>query len=271
MVGLIIRHAAYPGIPGIDVLLTPSATSLCSYLGLSQERWSKGFGSEKEVWEWLADVKEGGMLEVAYKRMVRPRAVRQKGHKKKMGALDGFVAFLRGTKWGEGWDADMDMPAPESRVSAMILGGDGGDEKRPETPLDQIRSIPTLAGLASLADTSLPPLSPSGTATSIASSGPLTPSTSMTNGQDQPEATHPDSPTPLDPRALAALHLWGKQDEYDAELKERKGKAAYLYERQMERVKRRERARGMEFRKMGLQEEGQGEESLKARLRAVQI
>lgn len=252
MVGLIIRHPAYPGIPGIDVLLTPSAAELCSYLGLDQARWADGFDNEQQVWAWLTNVKEGGMLEVAYRKMVRPRAVRQKGHKKKAGALDGFVAYLRTTQWGEGWDRDVDVETGLPIPLGLALGS------RPETPLDQIST-----------SDKVPALSPSGTATSIASSsGPLTPSTSSfsTDGL-HPDAIHPDYPIPLDERALAALQRWNKGQEYGAKLAERRVKAAYLYERQQERMMRKARHVAGEMRKEGLKEV----EGLEERLGAVSV
>lgn len=278
MVGLIIRHPAYPGIPGIDVLLTPSADELCAYLGLDRDRWARGFDNELEVWGWLTTVREGGMLEVAYKKMVKPRAVRQKGHKKKAGALDGFVGYLRTTRWSEGWDAGMG-------AGYEVITGQGagveGKEVRPETPISQLSSH--------IAAHTVPALSPSGTATSISSAGPMTPSSSTTYSVNTPtslatstststttststssstsEAYHPDHPVPLDERALSAIARWGKQSEYDAELAERRVKAAYLYERQQERVQRRARAEEMRARKEALEE---GEmEGLGARLAAI--
>lgn len=235
MVGLLIRHSPYPLIPGIDVQLTPSAIELCSFLGLDMEVWKQGFETELECWEWLTQVKQGGMLEVAYKKMVRPRAVRQKGHKKKAGGLDAFVDFLRGTEWGEGWDEGYDA------------------EGRPLTPTAKAAS-----GAAFTIGT--PPLSPSGTAITNDSTGPLTPSTSQSASAsaqpNQGEAVQPDHPIQLDERAEIALDRWSKRAEYEASLAERKVGAAYLYERQQLRIESKARAQQNAARKAQLELEG---------------
>lgn len=214
MVGLIIRHAAYPGIPGIDLRLTSDVDELCDYLGLSREIWARGFETEQECWTWLATVRPGGKLEEAYKRMVRPRAVRQKGHKGKAGGLDAFVAYLRTTRHGEGWDTDL---------------------VRAETPL------PLLA--ADTAETqAVPPLTPS-SATTTSTSPLLTPgSASASLVQAAANMLDPENPVPLDARAQDALDRWDKREAYEAILKKRKTEVTFLAERQQKRIQGRQRA-----------------------------
>lgn len=245
MTGLIIRHPAYPGLPGIDLRLTSSADEICAYFGLDRARWEAGFDNEEQVWEWLATVEEGGKLEGAYKRMVRPKAVRQKGHKNKAGALDGFVTFLRGTKHGEGWES-------------MTPSGAGGD--RTATP------VPTPV------DTSLPPLSPS-TMTTMSTSPPLTPQsgTPGTSVQSSADMIDPENPIPLDCRAEAALERWGKREAYDALLAERKAAAIPIAASQKKRQESKQKALEEARRKLEEEEEKAMGGSLAAAVEAIRI
>jgi hypothetical protein len=245
MTGLIIRHPAYPGLPGIDLRLTSSADEICAYFGLDRARWEAGFDNEEQVWEWLATVEEGGKLEGAYKRMVRPKAVRQKGHKNKAGALDGFVTFLRGTKHGEGWEN-------------MTPSGGGGD--RTATP------VPTPV------DTSLPPLSPS-TMTTMSTSPPLTPQsgTPSTSVQSSADMIDPENPVPLDSHAEAALERWGKREAYDALLAERKAAAIPIAASQRKRQESKQKALEEARRKLEEDEEKAMGGSLAAAVEAIRI
>lgn len=240
MTGLIIRHPAYFGIPGIDLRLTSSADELCAYFGLDRAIWEGGFDTEEGVWQWLATVEEGGKLEDAYKRMVGPKAVRQVGHKSKLGALDQFVTFLRGTKYGEGWES-MGKKSETAEVT---------EAERSSTPLPLETPI------------ALPPLSPS-TATTISTSPPLTPHSIISNAITEAQLD-PEKPVPLDSRARAALERWGKDEAYEVILAERKEVAAVLADNQKRRIESKQKA-------LELQRKKEEEEEMEGKMGGVSL
>jgi hypothetical protein len=239
MTGLIIRHPAFYGVPGIDLRLTSSAQELCDYLGLDLEKWREGFDSELDVWRWMTTVEEGGKLKGAYRRMVRPRAVRQVGHKSKLGALDQFVDFLRETKHGEGWEGMVKikfgevrqadqyntiLPAPES---SLIPDSDTPDkpspaeEKEEEDPDNIPESTPVVITQWPVTPTYIPHPFYSYIPTDV---------------------LDPDNPAPLDPRAESALRRWGKMEAYEALLAEKRAVATVLYSSQQKRIENKQKA-----------------------------
>lgn len=236
MTGLIIRHPAFFSLPGLDVRLTSSAEELCEYLGLDYARWQEGFDTELDVWQWLTTVEEGGKLEGAYRRMVRPKAVRQAGHKSKLGALDSFVAFLRTTRHGDGWDWET---GTRIKVKEPEKEGEGGEPVTPSITEEASTEV-VVTETAPTEDASTLTTSSPSESTPLSTSPPLTPVPELP--RTNVDSLDPERPLPLDIRATAALERWGKLEEYEALITERRVAALILWSQQQRRIINKQKA-----------------------------
>jgi hypothetical protein len=57
---LVVHHSPYPGEPVISVELTSSAGKLLQWLGLEYGRWQNGFDTQAEYQQWLAGMLSNG-------------------------------------------------------------------------------------------------------------------------------------------------------------------------------------------------------------------
>jgi hypothetical protein len=57
---MVIHHTPYPGEPVISLELTGSAEELLEWLGLDYERWKVGFEAQEGYQQWLAGISQKG-------------------------------------------------------------------------------------------------------------------------------------------------------------------------------------------------------------------
>ena len=192
------KFAPFLGIPAVHLHLTSEATRFCEWLGLNYQAWLDAqFGTEVELWEWLADVPPDSPLAKVWTELGGPRKRKDdeskgvgqktvfKTHKKKLPGLFNFLYWLR---------------RPESKWS----GGRATDK------------VETTVGES----TEAAPNTVSAPRTSEESAAiPLI------------DLIDPESPRPLNDNAAAALAFWNLRERYDTLLAERQVQARYLVER----------------------------------------
>jgi hypothetical protein len=101
---LTLRHSPLAGYPLIDITLSADFDAVMHWLGLDLDRWEHGYDSKEELYEWLASVREGSVLEqgwevVRQEGLGRMRVDWKRFHTRVDGLPD-FIEWLRSNKQG---------------------------------------------------------------------------------------------------------------------------------------------------------------------------
>ncbi|ORY20828.1 hypothetical protein BCR39DRAFT_554683 [Naematelia encephala] len=202
---IVLRHAPFVGVPGIDIALTSDPRAFCDWLGLNYTTWLETeFTHEHDLWEWLVDTEPDSLAGGALKRL--------------------------GTEW-----ETIKLNPEIARARKRAKGGPSASArfidwlKRPESNWYSPSPIPT----------AVPATQPQSEEHAI----PTTPETITSSSETSTpnNLIDPDHPKQLSDRAKAAVVFWGKLEEYEKELASRLVTARELASNQRRRIEARHR------------------------------
>jgi hypothetical protein len=225
---MVIHHTPYPGEPVISLELTGSAEELLEWLGLDYARWKVGFEAQEGYQRWLAGISQkgnnwalhegigGSRAALGWARLVnQPGPIKDTfGHQKaRIQKLEDFRTWLRSINYSS-------LVQPPDLVTTLK-----------QTPADPpavthkqiiVRTEVTLAINLLTGETTQ-----EGSTTTII------------HPPDQPDRLSID-PRPLDEYAIETLRYFGKLEEYERILAERRTEVAVKVENRKRKEQNRE-------------------------------
>ncbi|WWD21683.1 hypothetical protein CI109_106169 [Kwoniella shandongensis] len=272
---LTLRHIPFFGLKPVDITLTSSPEAMCAWLGLSWETWltdGETWKDDKDLWEWLtapyptnghrqlrgdgnrssgSERELPGIVGGAVNETLTERALRRMARRQR--TKNGDQVSTRGRR-NHIIDQFFDWLRTESKFAQADETSSSGQHKiasptpveRGDTPqlvkrIEEIVIDPPSTTADITSSTSVSAISSPSGLTPKTGSGITTPSSSTILPLN-PSLFDPDNPTPLDKYAEDALVYWGKREEYDAVLEERRVAAKVIAQRQRDKALRREEA-----------------------------
>lgn len=205
-----LRYSPYFGLEPIRMEITSCPEELCDWLGVDYAKMERGLETEKDLWRWATEVREGGAIDAVWK-IVADRGKRgDKGTPRRKGKDEGWVRFVQWLR--------TDKESPYNMES--------GDPARLTGSVNQVSDATTLnpPNSTSTADanSSREPVLEGGTVTLVP-----TPAQIKVN-EDLLDA---ERPKPLHYKAQDVLERFGKMDELSELLNERKMAAVVMANR----------------------------------------
>ena len=227
---MVIHHTPYPGEPVISLELTSYADELLEWLGLDYERWKEGFDTQDGYQQWLAGISQYGdgwelregiresRVALGWARLVDQLGPIKDtfGHQKsRIQKLEDFRTWLRSIKY------------------SSLVQNPGPVATSKQTPADP--PVVTHKRIIIRTEVTLDIHLQTGEMTQVGSS---------TTTVNQPHTMEKDTlsidPRPLDKYAIETLRYFGKIEEYERILAERRIEVAVKVENRKRKEQNRE-------------------------------